>query len=593
MSNLIKKNNLFFLIILVLFSFFHITNYALAIEVEDDVVRDNTGDIIDLNTEANATLNRIDIDTTTIIEKELIMIEKLVEISERLAGTMPGAQMDNIKASQEIFTIRQLLWQMIQEIITWMNTVSGGDPIFIINTGLYFSSTTDGLINGFVGEESDPALDGVCEPFKDEVKLGIGSQYQTFEKQIECEFEDPEQMQTFTSGDFTNGGGWGSWLSITTIPQNNQLGTMIIAQKELDRRIEEKKEEQTLEANWGDGFMSLKDCETNAASSDPDRNYDGCVTQTPGSVLANKMNWADTSAMRQLELADNFNSIFYIMGIEAGANKYFSDPNARQDSISTEGINSNQLVGSNIGSSYTEYITYINSQRQQTNPTPTISPNNFDGDSQPNSLDSDMDGDGIPNTTDPDDNQDGTNDAPGQYFCTINFSQLIGSGGSLNQNLANEMIACQITVELGNWGAQGNLLSLFNGTISAFEVSTCNQTVKNSTISQINGTYTGVSSLIWNKPQTTNDSNLSSNNINTLNAAQTALATSPTSPATLSLITSLASNPNFHTAYNVTEFSAGGIKYGQIQSWINGQVTAAESTSCNVNTGSLVNWGII
>ena len=250
-----------------------------AINVNDAGVRSNTSTIIT--------------NTATIIEKNTTIITNLENIIKTLSGELPGAQMDNIKAREELYHVKLMLKQMTDKTVTWVNTGFNGNPAYIVNTGAYLQDGTDKTIDYFVTK--DTALNSACDP--NALKRNIGSQYSTFQDQIGCTFTDSAKRDAFTGGDFEAGGGWDSWLLMTTVPQNNPMGAMVIAQDELNRRIENQTTQSTLEANWGNGFMSWKDC---TGTPNPDRNYDGCNIKTPGSVIANKLNWAETSALREM-----------------------------------------------------------------------------------------------------------------------------------------------------------------------------------------------------------------------------------------------------------------------------------------------------
>jgi hypothetical protein len=233
--------------------------------------------------------------------------------------------------------LKRILRELTLSIVEWIDSGFAGNPSFITDTGQFLQETADITIGDFI--MNDPALNFLCDPFKIQVKLALGLQYRPFKDQIECRFTDAlgnasDAMGTFLDGDFIGGGGWDSWLQITTVPQNNQMGAMLLAQGELDARIEANENIQLAEANWGGGFMSWKECtnsegqtvksrggldteNTNTVSADGTFSSSSagpsnttCTIQTPGGLIANKINWVDSSTIRELELADDFNAIF-------------------------------------------------------------------------------------------------------------------------------------------------------------------------------------------------------------------------------------------------------------------------------------------
>lgn len=243
-----------------------------------------------------------------------------------------------------------LIRQLTQSIVEWINSGFNGNPSFIQDPGQFLTNTADRAAGEFI-LGSDLAF--LCEPFEIGIRINLGLNLglsTSFRDSAGCTMSDvlrnangsmKQAYYDFTSGDFINGGGWDSWLEITTQPQNNQLGAMILAQNELDRRMEEKKHETELEAQWGSGVMSYKECteETTDAEgnllaesrvyqgndlTDPEgiteTRYSGngaddiyvttnCTTVTPGSMINQQMQEATGSELKQLQLADEFNEI--------------------------------------------------------------------------------------------------------------------------------------------------------------------------------------------------------------------------------------------------------------------------------------------
>lgn len=231
---------------------------------------------------------------------------------------------------------RLLIRQLTQSIVDWINGGFNGNPSFIQDPGGFLTDSADRIIGEFIFG-SDLAF--LCKPFKVNIQLSLGLSfsYNPFKDRINCRLSDvlantEGAYDSFMDGDFINGGGWDSWLSITTNPQNNQLGAMVIARAEMDARIDNDKAEANLEATWGSGTLSYKDCtETIVNNANGDvvstKNFKGskstypnnstgevtavveCKTVTPGSLINDQMKEATGSDLKQLQLADEFNEI--------------------------------------------------------------------------------------------------------------------------------------------------------------------------------------------------------------------------------------------------------------------------------------------
>ncbi len=527
-----------------------------------------------------------------IVEENTTLINASTKsIAAILAGTLPGAQQDAKKAGILTSALKTILRQFTQSIVTWIDNGFKGNPAFITNTGRFLQNTADVTIGDFL--MNDPSLNFLCDPFKLQIKLALGLQYRPFKDQIKCSFTSAlgnvnDAMNKFTNGDFIGGGGWDAWLQMTTVPQNNQMGAMMIAQNELDARLSGNKEIKLAEANWGGGFMSWTDCEnvhtvsdnvsgdnvsltsgarttTNdatgqvttsptAATSYIYRNDQGevvgsiqndqdCTIKTPGSVIANKINWSDTSNIRELELANDFNAI-----VNALANQVLLKG---MGSLSASGLLGNKKIPNN---NYVDNTAaYLNSIQAQLD-----AQNGLNG------------------------SNTGTYNSDG----SINFNQSFA-----NKAVALDTINSQTAIENQYLSAQSNIYSLLDAAQNAFASSNCNQTVKDGITAQITGNYTGIKDLTWNKADITRVSTTTINNISTLNTVANSVQNTTNDSAVPGIVAPLTTMNTLHSAATVSSYSPSGTFYNQIKNWIVNQINSA-ANSCTVSKSGLAAWGI-
>lgn len=165
------------------------------------------------------------------------------------------------------YAARFLIRTLTQSIVDWINNGFNGNPSFIEDPKNFLLATADRTIGEFI---FDSDLNFLCKPFEINVRLALGLQYNPFQDKIRCTLSDVLQnsegavtqvYEDFMNGDFIAGGGWDTWLQVTTVPQNNQLGAMLIAQAELDARLEGETKRIDAELTWGDGLLSQKQCE--------------------------------------------------------------------------------------------------------------------------------------------------------------------------------------------------------------------------------------------------------------------------------------------------------------------------------------------
>ncbi len=158
------------------------------------------------------------------------------------------------------------LRQLSQSVVNWINSGFEGNPSFIQDPEKFLTDTADRVAGEFIYSSK---LAGLCTPFKINILQSLNLLYSPYADKINCTLSGVldnindatgEAYNNFISGDFIEGGGWDSWLTVTTVPQNNQIGAMLIAQGQLDAEIETQKGTGGAELNWGSGLLSYKEC---------------------------------------------------------------------------------------------------------------------------------------------------------------------------------------------------------------------------------------------------------------------------------------------------------------------------------------------
>jgi hypothetical protein len=553
------------IIIVFLFSLYsHISLAQSIMPVADDVVRDNTSNIkidtagIKIDTAAireNTTGIRDSIENMRVYLQDISSTTRALlvttdEIAHILTGDLPGEQYDNIQARQTLVEVRLLLRQMANSIANFAQSGFDGNPAFVANTGQYFQNIEDQTINVFL--TSTTSLNTVCPNLQTAVKQAVGDNYDSFQNKIACTITNPDQLNS--ANNFSQNGSWTTFLKQTTEPQNNLMGATLMAQIELDRQIENRVASAKMEAEWGSGFKSWKDC-SDAANADYSRNYDGCVIKTPGSVILNKISAADTASMRELEMADNFNTLTYIasQSVSGAGGAYTS-----LGSISSAGGNGGGLLRGNyssvVGNSNTIYNRYRNYLY-------ALNPSYYNN-----------------NPNNPNNNPNPNNPAP-----VVNLATAI------------TMLNYKIDTETNYLGSQNNVLNLLLATRQAFASSTasttCTAVTVNGIIAEIDGTASGTISLTWNKLNVTSAVNTTMNNLSILNNAKTALsATGLTDPQIVQIYQNATVSSSLHTEADVVAFSTG-TSFINIKNWIQNLVNIYK-TPCTLNTSLFSTWGI-
>jgi hypothetical protein len=251
------------------------------------------------------------------------------------------------------YIMKAVLRQLTTSIVTWINTGFEGNPSFVTDPAGFFTNIASEEIGKFIEGSSD--LNFLCKEFSIDLRISLAFQYSPFKKRVTCTFFDsPDGKKkgilsnvkgavdgasingrSFTKGNFKNGG-WNSWLSLTTQPQNNVYGATLMAQNELSLRMNQKIVLGKDELSQGRGFLSwTSDC-TGKSSPEASRIRDnleyaktsgdkeeqarqksllkaeektGCKINTPGSVIEGQLGKVMGSSIDNLGLADEFNEI--------------------------------------------------------------------------------------------------------------------------------------------------------------------------------------------------------------------------------------------------------------------------------------------
>lgn len=552
-----KKNKISYrLITIFLISIFISTNIVTAkpLPTEDTVLQGYTQRLITNSQSIIDVLKLINADTVKLVTNTQKILDNAIKIAAILSGTLPGAQADNLAAQENLPEVKVALRQMTNEIITFANKGMDGDPAFITNTGLYLKNIEDVTINNFI--LNNPALDSAGQA--DSIKLAIGNQYQPFEKRITPTMTDTAKVDKFTRGDFIGGGGWDAWLEINSVPQNNMMGSIMLAQNELDTRIEASTHAAELEANWGNGFMSWKVCVE--ANADPDRNFDGCIIQTPGSSIANKLNWADTVTLRELEMATDFNSISYILSRKLP--EY-----TKIGSLSSGGVLSGRTITPDLTETIRDRETWISDYLATLPPPGPVTGSN------------------------PYYNADGTINHYYNPDGSPSGNPAYRPDGSVDRTALLKVITDMLVIENQVLPLQTNIYNMLDATEKALTAATCVNSVKDKAISQISESAPYekiVPNLQWNKK----DTGTVVTNISILSSIKEAIDLNKSDGEITILLESAAGRP-FNVTGNITYFAApdgGGYLY--VKGWLQNIVTYL-TPLCSIDKSSLTAWGII
>ena len=264
---------------------------------------------------------------------------------------------------------KQILRQLTASVVNWINSGFQGNPSFLTDPAGFFQDVGDKVIGSFIAQNGD--LQFLCSPFSIDLRIALALHYGSpAQDKYACTLSSVIKNVTragknasingFTAGDFSQGG-WPTFVSMTSEPQNNIYGAFVQADSDISLKIGDRTVEKKDQLNQGHGFLSWETCTTpkpgdkgyvgpykNVAGANTiggtkfDQDYakalnsgaspsnslyannqvysptqavsanlnqQTCTTQTPGSVISGVLEKQLGSSVDALNLADEFNEI--------------------------------------------------------------------------------------------------------------------------------------------------------------------------------------------------------------------------------------------------------------------------------------------
>lgn len=228
----------------------------------------------------------------------------------------PGVDQNNVQLKQAnqrenclngvaYAVAKNMLRQVTEKTLSWVNTGFDGNPLYVRNLDSYLKTVRDQNIARYLSfiPQREPVFGNAIRSIFTEQVTGLSDGL------LEKSMDTPQgrAYQRFQK-DFTNGG-WPALLN----PNNNPIGAILESADELNSKIANDNENVRAELERNNGFLDLKKCVEYADTIDRlGTGSKECVrweTVTPGSVISAQINTVTTSPVRQLEQADQINEV--------------------------------------------------------------------------------------------------------------------------------------------------------------------------------------------------------------------------------------------------------------------------------------------
>lgn len=219
---------------------------------------------------------------------------------------------------------KQVIRQITASVVNWINSGFKGSPSFIQDPSSFFLDVADQITGDFLAKAGGP-LTALCSQFSIDIRLSLAFKYHpNIPRRYECTLSkiikntanavEGASINGFTAGDFSQGG-WQSFVSMTTEPQNNAIGAYLTADSDLSIRVADARLQQRDELNQGRGFLSWKKCSSTSSSQEGSGQASSgtsgqkCEIQTPGAVIESTLEENVNGPLHELQLADEINEI--------------------------------------------------------------------------------------------------------------------------------------------------------------------------------------------------------------------------------------------------------------------------------------------
>ena len=136
--------------------------------------------------------------------------------------------------------IKMLLQKLTVSTVNWINSGFDGSPAFIQDTGKFFNDIAKNEILEFGMEINDSELYPFGKEWLRNTATAFNNKFQDNARYSLNELiqqTTPEYSAITFNEDFSKGG-WNAWTALTQVPANNPLGFKVMADNEIQRRLE-------------------------------------------------------------------------------------------------------------------------------------------------------------------------------------------------------------------------------------------------------------------------------------------------------------------------------------------------------------------
>ncbi len=278
-----------------------------------------------------------------------IGIGKAVPVTDATVGKNTSTIAANTTTAKNVqCTWSGIAWQMAHivlhsiatSVVNWINTGFKGNPSFLKNPQAFFIDAGDQITGAFLSG-SGP-LSQLCSPFSVDIQVALALEHvQPSDQRYTCTLGtiiknaqngvnvtvNGQNINSFMKGNFS-AGGWSSFITMTTVPQNNPFGAYLQSSADLNAQIGMRHASLTADIQLGSGFLSWNSCTdvtaevsegamtagagsgiTASVDAKGNVTYQSCTMQTPGSVISSSLSKQLGASTDELNMTNDINEV--------------------------------------------------------------------------------------------------------------------------------------------------------------------------------------------------------------------------------------------------------------------------------------------
>lgn len=207
---------------------------------------------------------------------------------------------------------KAILSRMTGQIVSWINSGFNGSPAFVQDLDSFLLDVADNEL-GMLLEEIGGPFSFICEPFKLDISITIATIYAQERESGSagaCTLTGAlENIENFIGGDFASGG-WDAFFRVTQEPEiYTPAGAAMSARDDLNRLIVNAQGEEKTLLEFGDGFLSRRECTELPGPPSGGVPAQKCRVLTPGTTIAENLNRHLNTGTDSLIAADEIDEI--------------------------------------------------------------------------------------------------------------------------------------------------------------------------------------------------------------------------------------------------------------------------------------------